>query len=146
MLGKILFLLQVLAMLACVLPLSLHVPGSITIIAAALATLLGSWVLWFNKLGNWSVLPQPLANAQLIKTGPYAWMRHPIYTTVLLACFVFVLHNLNLINLVAWCALLLVLNVKARYEERLLKKAMDEYADYMQSVTSRFLPKRSGKH
>jgi protein-S-isoprenylcysteine O-methyltransferase Ste14 len=146
MLGKILFLLQVLAMLACALPLSLHVPGSITLVVAALAALLGGWVLWFNKLGNWSVLPKPLANAQLIRTGPYAWMRHPMYTTVLLACFVFVLHNLNLINLVAWCALLLVLNVKARYEERLLKKAMDEYADYMQSVTSRFLPKRSRKH
>ena len=146
MLGKILFLLQVLAMLACALPLSLHVPGSITLVIAALAAMLGVWVLWFNKLGNWSVLPQPLADAQLIKTGPYAWMRHPMYTTVLLACFVFVLHNLNLINLLAWCALLLVLNVKARYEERLLKKAMDEYADYMQSVTSRFLPKRSRKH
>lgn len=146
MLGKILFLLQVLAMLACALPLSLHVPGSITLVIAALAAMLGVWVLWFNKLGNWSVLPQPLADAQLIKTGPYAWMRHPMYTTVLLACFVFVLHNLNLINLLAWCALLLVLNVKARYEERLLKKAMNEYADYMQSVTSRFLPKRSRKH
>lgn len=141
MLGKFLFLLQVSAMLACVLPLSLHVPGSITLIVAALATILGAWTLWFNKLGNWSVLPQPLANARLIKTGPYAWMRHPMYTTVLLACFVFALHNLNLINLTSWCALVLVLNIKARYEERLLIKAMDEYADYMHTVTTRFTPK-----
>jgi len=145
MLGKFLFLLQVLAMTACMLPLSLHIPGNITLFIALLACILGAWVLWFNKLGNWSVLPQPLKDAQLIRTGPYAWMRHPMYTTVLLACFVFVLHNLNLNNLVAWLVLVAVLNVKARYEERLLKKAMDEYSDYMQSVSTRFLPRLFSK-
>lgn len=140
MLGKFLFLCQVITMALCVFPLSVHLPGTITLILFLLACLLFLWVLRHNRLGNWSVLPEPLQNSQLIQSGPYAWVRHPMYSVVLLACFVFVLHNLGISHGVSFIGLCVVLQLKARYEERFLKKHFADYGQYMAQVKNRFFP------
>ena len=66
-------------------------PGSETIAAVgALLTMLGvAFACWARYvLGrNWSSVVQVKEDHELIQTGPYHWVRHPIYTGLLLAFF-----------------------------------------------------------
>ena len=72
-------------------PLGLRVnPDSASFLAAAdllcLAGLVGA--LWSRVAlaGNWSNDPTFKKGHELIERGPYHWVRHPIYTAVLLMC------------------------------------------------------------
>lgn len=140
MLGRLLFIAQILALLACAWPMAWHWPLPLTNLLLLSNSLWVMWVLWHNRLGNWSVLPEPLNEAKLITTGPYGLMRHPMYSAVLLAGLTFVLHSQSLIGVAAWCILLLVLSAKARLEERYLRQKFSEYAHYQQRVNNRFWP------
>jgi protein-S-isoprenylcysteine O-methyltransferase Ste14 len=140
MIGKLLFLLQVLAMAFCFFPLSLKLPTTLTLFFIIPTLVLVFWVLVYNKLGNWSVLPSPKKDARLIITGPYGFMRHPMYTSVILGNLAMVLHNQSIYAFFSWIALLIVLNIKARYEERLLLATFDDYGKYLASVKNRFVP------
>lgn len=114
-------------------------PGA-WVVAAWLACLaLGLWALSANRPGNFNIRPEPKADGQLVQTGPYRWIRHPMYTALLLfslgcAGFVATLPAAGLSLL-----LLAVLWVKARLEERLLCQRHSAYRDYM-ARSRRFLP------
>jgi len=140
MIGKLLFSLQVLAMTLCFFPISLSFPSSLTLLFLALAAGLALWVLIHNKLGNWSVLPLPKEGAQLITSGPYHFMRHPMYSSVIIATLAAIIHNQTLFAFFSWISLLIILNIKARYEERLLLMSFDRYQVYLNTVKTRFLP------
>ena len=140
MLGQFLFVAQILALLGCAWPLAWHWPLPLTNLLLAINGIGIIWILWHNRLGNWSVLPIPLDQAKLITSGPYQFMRHPMYAAVLLAGLTLVLHSQSLIGVGAWCILLLVLNIKARLEERYLTLKFSEYAQYSQQVRNRFWP------
>jgi protein-S-isoprenylcysteine O-methyltransferase Ste14 len=68
---------------------------------------------------------------ELVTTGPYAYVRHPIYSGVLLAMFGSVL-----VMSLLWLVVLLLNGLQfiyaARREEQLMLKTFpNEYADYM---------------
>lgn len=83
--------------------------------------------------------PEPNAHAQLRTTGLYGQMRHPIYSGLLLFAIARVVTSGTLWAAGA-CALLVVLiNVKARYEERHLAARFPGYVEYARR-TPRFIP------
>lgn len=108
-------------------------------IFAVLGTLVGLWALSANRLGNFNIRPAPLAGATLIQHGPYRWIRHPMYTAVM-ACGIAGAWTSK-----AWwawsavLALMVVLTIKARYEERWMLQTHCGYAAYRQR-TRWFLP------
>lgn len=106
----------------------------------AVATALGAWTLAHNRPGNFSVLPEPRARARLITTGPYARMRHPMYTAVIAGALALAIGWNTFAHWVALAVLVVVLNAKARREERLLARRFPEYAAYA-ARTPRFLPR-----
>ena len=83
--------------------------------------------------------PQPRADAHLITDGPYRYVRHPMYVTVLLGAAGWALCAGGLVRALIVLALLLVLNGKAALEERLLLARWPGYAAYRER-TRRFLP------
>lgn len=90
--------------------------------------------------------PVPKADAPLQTNGIYAYVRHPIYTGVLLSALGVAIWRASVISLFAFIALVLLLNFKARWEEDLLKMKHAEYLSYMEQVP-RFLPrKKRDKH
>ncbi len=95
----------------------------------------------FINLGA-ALTPTPVPNgAGLRQNGMYRRIRHPIYTGVLLVMLGVVLRSPGWVPAALWVVLLLILESKARWEERMLSATFPEYAGYLRR-TGRFLPKR----
>lgn len=86
-----------------------------------------------------NIVPTPDARAELVTSGIYSQVRHPIYTAVLLGGLGMALAHGHGIPLLVAVALILFFIIKARYEETLLSKAYPQYTAYMER-TGRFLP------
>jgi protein-S-isoprenylcysteine O-methyltransferase Ste14 len=100
---------------------------------------LGAWTLWFNRPGNFDIRPQVKPSAKLILTGPYRYLRHPMYSTVLLGSTGLVLFHPAAWRWLALAMLFAVLCAKAMLEERSLGAKFPEYANYARRVR-RFVP------
>ena len=76
------------------------------------------------------VSPEPKADGHLITRGIYGWLRHPMYTGMVLIVVGLGLRQPSLLVGIAGGALIALLLMKARYEERLLSVRYADYAAY----------------
>jgi protein-S-isoprenylcysteine O-methyltransferase Ste14 len=90
--------------------------------------------------GALTPLPIPKEGQSLVTTGIYRFVRHPIYTGVLVAAAGLVVWGGSLAHLIGWLALYVVLSVKAAGEEAMLASLHDGYEDY-KKTSGRLLPK-----
>lgn len=89
---------------------------------------------------NWSGVVTLKGGHELITSGPYALVRHPIYTGLLTMFVATVIVLGHVAGIIALPFVLVSFWVKSRYEEKLmLKKFPDEYAAYQQRV-KRLIP------
>jgi protein-S-isoprenylcysteine O-methyltransferase Ste14 len=86
-------------------------------------------------------LPIPKDDGELITSGVYRFVRHPIYSGLLVAAAGVVVWGASLAHLIGWVALWAVLMTKATLEEKMLHERYPEYLKYA-SVTGRLIPKR----
>ena len=112
-------------------------PIALVLLAASAALFL--WTLLHNRLGNFNIRPVPKPLGLLVTSGPYRWIRHPMYTAVLLgagglAC----LAQPGLAWLV-WAFLAGVLFVKSVLEERWMRERHPSYGAYC-AHSKRFVP------
>lgn len=84
--------------------------------------------------------PIPKADGQLVTGGLYRFVRHPIYSAILLAAFGVLLDAGYWPQLPIALMLYLLLNQKANFEEELLLKRYPDYPKYQRS-TPRFFPR-----
>lgn len=103
------------------------------------ALLLGLWTLAHNRPGNFNIRPEPKASAQLVTSGPYRFVRNPMYCAVLLFAAAAVVAYADPWKILCWLALALVLLAKAILEERGLRAQHAGYAAYAKQVR-RFIP------
>lgn len=110
-------------------------PGGVLLLIGAWAGLSGERALGAHR----TPFPRPKDDSQLITTGIYAHVRHPLYVAVLALGFAWALLWRS------WPALALALvqvgffDAKARREERWLRERHAEYAAYALRV-KRFVP------
>ena len=78
--------------------------------------------------------PRPLDDASLRQSGVYGWVRHPVYSGLVLACFGWALMWLSAAGAVASVVAFFFFDRKSAYEERLLRARFPEYADYAKRV------------
>jgi protein-S-isoprenylcysteine O-methyltransferase Ste14 len=147
-LGSVFVALQfglILALVALALPAlsDRGVPLGAWVVLAASAAL-GLWAVASHPGARFNIHPEPRAGGELVERGPYRWVRHPMYTSVIgfgLACAW--VSGTGLAAAAAWAcltALAAVLWAKAGLEERWLVQQHPGYAAY-RSRTRRFLPK-----
>lgn len=95
----------------------------------------------FKNLGrSLTANPVPLDKGNLVETGIYKYVRHPIYTGLLLAMLGTVVQSMDIVKFLVWLALLALLTYKAIFEESLLAKKYPGYVEYMKR-TGRFVPR-----
>jgi protein-S-isoprenylcysteine O-methyltransferase Ste14 len=115
----------------------LNVLGGALVVAGFLATVL---VFRENSFAAPVIRVQAEREQRVIDTGPYAVVRHPMY-----AAAVLYLAGMPLL-LGSWYGLLVVplmfagIAPRAVLEERLLKRELPGYADYMKRVRHRLIP------
>jgi len=108
-------------------------------IFAAAGTALIVWALYWNRPGNFNVRPVPRPGARLIEQGPYRWIRHPMYSAVMLCGIAAAWAAASWPAWLAEAALVAVLAAKAGLEERWMLARHAEYASYC-ARTRRFVP------
>jgi protein-S-isoprenylcysteine O-methyltransferase Ste14 len=109
------------------------------VMVAILGLLFSAWARLI--LGsNWSGTVTIKTNHQLIRRGPYRWIRHPIYTGMLAALLATALIQGLLSGVIGFAFVLLALYRKARREESFLSQEFGEGFSEHRQHTGMFLP------
>jgi protein-S-isoprenylcysteine O-methyltransferase Ste14 len=100
-------------------------------------------IYWlFSSLGK-NITPTTAIRAEhtLVRTGPYRWVRHPLYTFGFLFFLGFCLLSANGFVMLAILGGAIVMAARTPIEEaRLIEKFGDDYRQYM-SETGRYFPR-----
>lgn len=115
-------------------PDSLRVPAlAVGGVLCAAGGLLGTAGL-FGLGRNLSALPHPKDDAELVQSGAYRFVRHPIYCGLIVAAAGWGLAFRSVLTLGLALALFAFFDVKSRREERWLVRKFPAYAAYRQRV------------
>jgi len=118
-------------------------PPAVVWVIAAVLLLAGSILGVAGALAlraSCTPLPKPRPGAQLIQSGIYAHIRHPLYTSVMLLGLGWAVLWRSWPALVVALTLIPFFHAKARREERWLTKKFAGYSDYARRVP-RFWPR-----
>ncbi len=106
-----------------------------------------AWLLWmFHSLGrNLTDTVVPRRDAYFVNYGPYALVRNPMYTGVLIAAVSLGLALGTWLLPLSGCLVFWLFALRTPTEEKyLIERFGNPYRDYMQRV-GRFFPKRRGR-
>ncbi|HUD19269.1 MAG TPA: isoprenylcysteine carboxylmethyltransferase family protein [Patescibacteria group bacterium] len=104
------------------------------------AIILGVWaIIHMKRNSKFSGFPTPAEQAKLLHSGPYQYIRNPMYTAWLLVMGVLLLDFYTPIRLVIYILEIVVLLTKISIEEKLLTEKFTDYAAY-KSRTKRLIP------
>ena len=113
--------------------------GFVQIALIILGAILGLWAIAVMRKSKIRATPNVAMGAKLIKNGPYKYIRHPMYASVLTACLGFLLTNIYSMTILFYVLLIIVLNIKIAYEESLLVKTFPKYKSYTKK-TKKLIP------
>jgi len=86
-----------------------------------------------------TVVPIPKEEGKLSTTGLYRYVRHPMYSSVLLFALGIALHSGSAIKYILVISLYVLFHLKSVYEERYLRLKYPEYEQYSARIP-RFIP------
>ena len=107
-----------------------------------LLIVVGLFLLMWGVFGlgrNLTPFPRPISEGQLVTTGVYGIVRHPLYGGLILASLGFALLTTNLVRIVLTLVLSIFFDAKSRREEAWLEEVYVEYTAYQQRV-KKFIP------
>jgi len=103
---------------------------------------LGLWLWAFGMMlfkKNYGLLPEVGRKHVLITKGPYRFIRHPIYSGMLILALALLLNYFNFLRIFLFLLLLASTILKSDQEEKILVKHFKDYPDY-QKKTRRLIP------
>ena len=96
---------------------------------------------YFSWAGLKKVFHEERTTLQVIDTGVFGIIRHPIYFGTLLMYLSFIILTLSLIGFIIWCVIFVFYYCLCKYEEQfLIQKLGTKYKQYMKRVPM-LLPK-----
>jgi protein-S-isoprenylcysteine O-methyltransferase Ste14 len=123
---------------------ALPLPAWLRWIGAGLGILALLLLFWVHRaLGkNWSRTVRLKADHTLVTSGPYRWVRHPMYTTLYVMSIAYFFLSANWFIGLTWIAMLtsVVASRVGKEEAMLIETFGDEYRAYIRH-TGRFLPR-----
>ena len=105
---------------------------------AVVAMALGVWAI-VTMGRSMNISPELKSSASLKTAGPYRFLRHPMYTALLMLMGGYAISGASLHGWAMWLCLCAVLATKMYYEEQMLRQRFAEYAAYSQN-TKRLIP------
>jgi protein-S-isoprenylcysteine O-methyltransferase Ste14 len=110
--------------------------GAYAFIGVMLAGLLLTWLARIHLGRLWSSAITRKEQHRLVDTGPYAFVRHPIYTGIITALLTTAVIEATLVALAGAALITFGLWLKARVEERFLMVELgpDDYVAYCRRV------------
>jgi protein-S-isoprenylcysteine O-methyltransferase Ste14 len=105
----------------------------------AFGLLFGLWAMGHNRLGNFNVRPDIKEGCSMVDGGPYRYVRHPMYTSVLVMMLGVLISTPVWTEWLLFVLLFGVLSAKAKREERLWCGHDPAYGAYREK-TKMFLP------
>jgi protein-S-isoprenylcysteine O-methyltransferase Ste14 len=88
------------------------------------------WIFTHNKVGNFNIVPEIRENASLVVTGPYKYVRHPMYSSLILFMVGIVLWKFCILNVVFLSMMIMAVFIKAYKEEKLWLRSDEAYKSY----------------
>ena len=88
----------------------------------------------FDLGQNLTPLPHPRDEGQLVKTGIYGLVRHPMYSGVVYLALAYASWQMSWVHLVDSIVLFVFFDAKSRKEEVWLTEKFPDYASYSNSV------------
>jgi protein-S-isoprenylcysteine O-methyltransferase Ste14 len=104
------------------------------------STIFIMWVFRVNSFAAPLVKMQTERGHHVISGGPYAWVRHPMYSGAILFFIGMPLLLGSLWGLIASPLLILMFAVRITIEESTLRAGLEGYTDYTSQVRYRLLP------
>ncbi len=101
---------------------------------------LGIIAIYVAGVGNVNIRPLPKAGGRLITTGPYRYIRHPMYLAQVVAFIPLVVTDYSPLRLAVILALTGALLLKIPYEEKGLIGQFGEAYQAYRSKTKRVIP------
>jgi len=138
--SKILVALQFFIIFLMILPLGTPVKhlylGSAVLV---FGLVIGLLAVKEHKRGNFNIRPDIKENCELVISGIYSYIRHPMYFSVLMSMFGMTLLYFTYYEFTLFILLLITLLVKLFYEESLWKCHNPAYIEYREK-TKRLIP------
>lgn len=103
-----------------------------------LAVALSIWSRRIFQGGQFSIHAEP-SEGPLLSSGPYCYIRHPMYSAVLLLIWLGVLGHLSLVTMVIGLIVTGVVGIRIMTEEQFLRSRFPEYTEYSRT-TKRIIP------
>ncbi len=107
--------------------------------ALELLGVLGVLICAVTLRSSLTPMPIPKEDGKLSTTGLYRYVRHPMYTSVLLLALGIALHSGSAIKYLLVILLYFLLYLKSVFEEKYLRLKYSEYAEYSARIP-RFIP------
>lgn len=101
--------------------------------------ILAIWSIIEMSKSKLNITPDIREGSVLISSGPYRFIRHPMYLSLLLALLPILSENHSLTNILIFLVLFINLIFKLSYEETLLKSRFKRYVVYSEN-TWRLIP------
>ena len=125
-----LVLLQLIFIAVIIITGKIFILNSIYIILILVAAFPSLWAILIMK-DKLRITPEPSKGSKLITSGPYKYIRHPMYATVISVTLIWILYDFSFVRLVVYILLVLNMVVKMFYEENILKNSFEGYNEYM---------------
>lgn len=100
---------------------------------------LGLWAIFEFRKTTFRITSEIGKGAILVVSGPYKFIRHPMYSGLLLTAFSLIIDTFTNVRLIAGLILFLDLIYKAKLEEKYLRSHFKNYKQYTK-YTYRLFP------
>ncbi len=114
-------------------------PNILLLLTQVAGVLLGIWAIFEMRKSKLNPTPLPREGSVLITSGPYQWIRHPMYLALILYFYPVAIPTRDPLTLSVLFVFTVNLVMKLLFEEKLLSVRFKRY-DIYSKYTSRLIP------
>ncbi len=108
------------------------------LILLILFLLIGMWAIAEMKF-RFNIFPALLSNSSLVTSGPYRYIRNPMYSSIIFMMLILIINDFTYARLTVWLLLIAIFITKINIEEKILEREFPSYDEY-RTRSKRLIP------